>query len=122
MFVYNNFVQPFLFISTNQPFCLCLHQSIRTTNHFCTCLQQPFPPTIFLFHITTNLVNLFLTATSPNNNLNSQLISFNHVFLPVPPAALFLVRLFVFLLQSLRGSSVEDLYRPSLVLANSATC
>ena len=86
---------------------------------------QPIQPTVLLFHSTANLASLLFChpLCQPTTTSAKQFhFSFHPVFLPsFPPPAIFLVRLFVlFLLQSLRGSSVED--RLSLVLVNSVTC
>ena len=135
----NHFFQPFLFIQPtfvfNHSTSLSLHTSIHqflppTPIFFRQQLLQPFffqpiQPTVLLFHSTANLASLFFyhPLCQPTTTSAKQFhFSFHPVFLPsFPPPAIFLIRLFVlFLLQSLRGSSVED--RLSLVLVNSVTC
>ena len=139
----NQLVQPFLstiFVYStnfcvqplNQPFSSHFHPPIFATHTYFFRQQllqpfffQPIQPTVLLFHSTANLASLFfLPPALPTNNHLSQTILFfiSSRFLAFfPPPAIFLVRLFVlFLLQSLRGSSVED--RLSLVLVNSVTC
>ena len=140
----NQLVQPFLstiFVYStnfcvqplNQPFSSHFHPPIFATHTYFFRQQllqpfffQPIQPTVLLFHSTANLASLLFChpLCQPTTTSAKQFhFSFHPVFLPSfpPPPAIFLVRLFVFfLLQSLRGSSVED--RLSLVLVNSVTC
>ena len=94
--------------SNNQPF-LYMPSTTISANHFPLSHYNQLSQLIFNSHFAKQQLKQPINFIQP-------------FFLTYSPRCKFLVRLFVFLLQSLRGSSVEDLYRPSLVLANSATC